>query len=281
VACSASLLGVRLRARVGRVAGIGSGRFVSCGAVVSGGAGRAHLGAPLPGRRVGRADRAVRRPDTRALRGRSGHVPSGSCPPPKHGARRQADLARTRTGGDLTVMFWATPTSSTSCSPAPASRPCAHTSPSTTWPPSPPKAPGPAVPPPLPAVDGTEAIEVDRTVNRVGVVSLGSPPTPRRRDPRRDRSPSASSPPRSPSSTPSSAPRCGPDPTRRPPTRSARLKGVRPAGPPPRPTVEPVAVQRRVSADGVVMVACQAVALGRIYAGQTVTTHATETTLTT
>ncbi|MET7607807.1 IS481 family transposase, partial [Streptomyces avermitilis] len=58
-----------------------------------------------------------------------------------------------------------------------------------------------------------------------------------------------------------------------------RLRGLRPAGPPPRPSVEPVRVQRRVSATGTVMVCRQVVSLGRTYAGQTVTVHVTESTI--
>ncbi|WP_408997220.1 helix-turn-helix domain-containing protein [Streptomyces europaeiscabiei] len=52
------------------------------------------------------------------------------------------------------------------------------------------------------------------------------------------------------------------------------------AGPPPRPRVEPVRVQRRVSAVGTVMVCRQTVSLGRPYAGQTVTVHVSDTTIT-
>ena len=58
------------------------------------------------------------------------------------------------------------------------------------------------------------------------------------------------------------------------------LRGARPAGPPPRPAVEPVRVQRRASNTGIVMVVGQKVALGRIHAGQTVTIHVAEHTLT-
>ncbi|WP_410540299.1 IS481 family transposase [Streptomyces sp. KL2] len=58
------------------------------------------------------------------------------------------------------------------------------------------------------------------------------------------------------------------------------LRGLRPAGPPPRPRVEPVRVQRRVSAVGTVMVCRQVVSLGRPYAGQTVTVHVSDTTIT-
>lgn len=59
-----------------------------------------------------------------------------------------------------------------------------------------------------------------------------------------------------------------------------RLRGLRPAGPAPRPRVEPVRVQRRVSATGTVMVCRQVVSLGRTYAGQTVTLHVAESTIT-
>jgi transposase InsO family protein len=58
------------------------------------------------------------------------------------------------------------------------------------------------------------------------------------------------------------------------------LRGLRPTGPPPRPSVEPVRVQRRVSAVGTVMVCRQVISLGRPYAGQTVTVHVSDTTIT-
>ncbi len=58
------------------------------------------------------------------------------------------------------------------------------------------------------------------------------------------------------------------------------LRGVRPAGPPPRPSAEPVRVQRRASNTGVIMVVGQKVALGRIHQHQTVTVLVSETTLT-
>ena len=58
-----------------------------------------------------------------------------------------------------------------------------------------------------------------------------------------------------------------------------RLRGDRPAGPPPRPSTEPVRVQRRASNTGVIMVAGQKVALGRIHQHQTVTIHVSDTTL--
>ena len=54
----------------------------------------------------------------------------------------------------------------------------------------------------------------------------------------------------------------------------------RSAGPPPRPRVEPVRVQRRVSTVGTVMLCGQRVSVGRPYAGQTVTVHVLDTTIT-
>lgn len=58
------------------------------------------------------------------------------------------------------------------------------------------------------------------------------------------------------------------------------LRGARPAGPPPVPARSPVSVQRRASSFGVIMVARQAVSLGRRYAGQVVTVHVSDTTFT-
>jgi hypothetical protein len=60
---------------------------------------------------------------------------------------------------------------------------------------------------------------------------------------------------------------------------AVRLQSARPAGPVPRPSTEPVTVQRRVASNGVIMVAGQKVALGRVHAGRTVTVHVSETTL--
>lgn len=57
------------------------------------------------------------------------------------------------------------------------------------------------------------------------------------------------------------------------------LRGVRPAGPPPRPSTEPIRAQRRASNTGVIMVAGQKVALGRVHKHQTVTVLVSETTL--
>ncbi len=60
--------------------------------------------------------------------------------------------------------------------------------------------------------------------------------------------------------------------------RARARRGARPAGRPPRPSAEPVTVQRRASNTGVIMVAGQKSALGRIYCGQIVTVHVADTT---
>jgi transposase InsO family protein len=62
--------------------------------------------------------------------------------------------------------------------------------------------------------------------------------------------------------------------------QARRLRGARPAGPPPRPSAEPVTVQRRASNTGVIMVVGQKIALGRIHAGQIVTVHVDHDTMT-
>ena len=61
--------------------------------------------------------------------------------------------------------------------------------------------------------------------------------------------------------------------------QAKHLRGVRPVGPPPRPSVEPIRVQRRASNTGVITVCLQKVALGRAHRHQTVTIHVAETTL--
>jgi Integrase core domain len=62
--------------------------------------------------------------------------------------------------------------------------------------------------------------------------------------------------------------------------QSRAIRGARPAGPPPRPSTEPVTAQRRASNTGVIMVAGQKIALGRIHAGQVVTVHVAAETIT-
>ncbi|MEU4714254.1 hypothetical protein AB0F73_11460 [Micromonospora purpureochromogenes] len=64
------------------------------------------------------------------------------------------------------------------------------------------------------------------------------------------------------------------------PDEVIRLRGARPAGPPPQPAAGPTRVQRRASSSGVVMVVGQKIALGRVHAGKTVAIDVTDTTLT-
>jgi transposase InsO family protein len=58
-----------------------------------------------------------------------------------------------------------------------------------------------------------------------------------------------------------------------------KLRGARPAGPPPQPRTEPFPVQRRASNTGVIVIAGQKIALGRVHAGKTVTINVTDTQL--
>nr|WP_246203746.1 integrase core domain-containing protein [Streptomyces tailanensis] len=139
------------------------------------------------------------------------------------------------------------------------------------------RAAGPA---PLPAGDGAAVFEVDRAVNNSGLVGLagrqvlaaeilGGRQVGIRID---DETLSFFDP------SSRELLRVRPNPLS--PDEVRRLRGLRPAGPPPRPRVEPVRVQRRVSATGTVMVCRQVVSLGRPYAGQTVTVHVAESTIT-
>lgn len=63
------------------------------------------------------------------------------------------------------------------------------------------------------------------------------------------------------------------------PGEAARLQRGHPVGPIPRPSTEPITVQRQASNTGVIMVTGQKVAIGRQYKHQTVTVHISETTL--
>ena len=115
-----------------------------------------------------------------------------------------------------------------------------------------------AGPPPLPPAEDGAAIEVDRAVNNSGLVGLGGrqvlaaeilggrpvivriePQTLMFLDP-----------------DTRELLRVRPNPLT--PEQARRLQGARPAGPPPRPRTEPVTVQRRVSATGVIWSAANA-----------------------
>jgi hypothetical protein len=136
-----------------------------------------------------------------------------------------------------------------------------------------------AGPPPLPPAEAGAAIEVDRAVNKGGIVSLAGrqilaaeilggrpvivriePATLMFLDPQTRE-----------------LLRVRPNPLTS--EQALRLQGARPAGPPPRPRSEPVTVQRTVSATGVITVCRQHVSLGRSHAGRTVSVHVSEHTL--
>lgn len=61
--------------------------------------------------------------------------------------------------------------------------------------------------------------------------------------------------------------------------QARRIRGARPAGPPPRPRTEPITVQRRASNTGVIMVAGQYISIGRAHAHTVVTLHVAEHTI--
>ena len=138
----------------------------------------------------------------------------------------------------------------------------------------------PAGPPPLPPAEPGAAIEVDRIVNKTGIVSLAGRQIlaadilgGRLVSIRIDQTTLAFFDPATRQLL-----RARPNPLSW--DQVSRLRGARAAGPPPRPATEPVTVQRRASATGVILVARQKIALGRAQAGRTVTVHVAEHTLT-
>ena len=139
----------------------------------------------------------------------------------------------------------------------------------------------PAGPPPLPAPEGDgAAVEVDRVVNAAGSVGLAGRQVlaaeilaGRRVTVRLDGTTLVFFDPETRELL-----RTRPSPFTY--NQAAQLRGARPAGPPPRPSLEPVRVQRRASNSGVIMVVGQKVALGRIHAHTVVTVYVAEHTLT-
>jgi hypothetical protein len=137
-----------------------------------------------------------------------------------------------------------------------------------------------AGPPPLPPPRPSPAVEVDRTVNRNGMVGLGGRTVlaaeilaGRRVGIRIEHNTLMFFDP-----TTRQLLRTRPSPFT--PEQAQMLQGARPAGPPPQPSTAPVTVQRHPSATGVIVVAGQKSARGRTHAGQTVTVHVTATTMT-
>jgi transposase InsO family protein len=138
----------------------------------------------------------------------------------------------------------------------------------------------PAGPPPLPPAEPGSAIEVDRTVARNGAVHLAGRYVPageilagRRVSIRIEADTLMFFDPETRELL-----RTRPSPLTWDQARA--MHGARPAGPPPRPSTEPVTAQRRASNTGVIMVAGQKIALGRIHAGQVVTVHVAADTIT-
>lgn len=138
----------------------------------------------------------------------------------------------------------------------------------------------PAGPSPVPRPEQGDAIEVERVVSRTGLVALG---------PRRLLAAEILAGRRvgiriEPATLQFFDPdtrqllRVRPNPLTR--EHVLRLRGARRAGPPPRPSSEPVTVQRRAASNGVILVCRQRVNLGAVHAGQIVSVAVSETSLT-
>jgi transposase InsO family protein len=137
----------------------------------------------------------------------------------------------------------------------------------------------PAGPSPLPPIADGDAVEVERSVNRTGCVSLGQHVVlaAERLGGRRVgiRIEAATLMFYDLQTRELLRTRANP----LTPEQVKRLRGARPAGPPPRPSAEPIRVQRRASNTGVVMVVGQKIALGRLYRHRTLTVNVSDTTL--
>jgi hypothetical protein len=138
----------------------------------------------------------------------------------------------------------------------------------------------PAGPPPLPPAEPGAGIEVDRTVSRTGAVILACHSIPageifggRRVSVRIEEATLMFFDPESRELL-----RTRPNPLTW--DQARRLRGARPAGPPPRPSTAPVTAQRVASNTGVIMIAGQKIALGRIHARRIVTVHVTSQIIT-
>ncbi len=138
----------------------------------------------------------------------------------------------------------------------------------------------PAGPSPLPPAGPDAALEIDRTVSCGGLVSLGEHRllaaeilSGRRVSIRIDAATLMFFDPDTRELL-----RTRPNPLSY--DQARKLRGARSAGPPPRPSVEPVTIQRRVWDTGVIMVAGQKLALGRTHAHTIITVHVAEHTIT-
>ena len=138
----------------------------------------------------------------------------------------------------------------------------------------------PAGPPPLPPAEAGAALEIDRIVSRGGIVSLGNRQLlaaeilgGRRVAIRIEQATLMFFDPDTRELL-----RTRPNPLSW--DQARKLRGARPAGPPPRPSAEPVTVHRRASNSGAIMVVGQKIALGRAHAHHEVTVHVAEHTIT-
>jgi hypothetical protein len=138
----------------------------------------------------------------------------------------------------------------------------------------------PAGPPPLPPSEAGTALEIDRIVSRGGLISLGNRQLlaaevlgGRRVTIRIDDTTLMFFDPDTRELL-----RTRPNPLSWDQART--LRGARPAGPPPRPSVQPITVHRRASNSGVIMVVGQKIALGRAHAHRELTIHVAEHTIT-
>lgn len=137
-----------------------------------------------------------------------------------------------------------------------------------------------AGPPPLPPAEAGTALEVDRLVCRGGIISLANRPVlaaeilaGRRVTIRIEQATLMFFAPDTRELL-----RTRPNPLSW--DQARKLRGARPAGPPPRPSAEPVTVQRRASNSGVIMVVGQKIALVRAHAYREVIVHVAEHTIT-
>jgi transposase InsO family protein len=138
----------------------------------------------------------------------------------------------------------------------------------------------PAGPAPLPLAEPGTAIEVDRTVSRSGAVILASGSIPvgevfggRRVSVRIEQNTLMFFDP-----VTRELLRTRPSPLTW--DQARRLRGARPAGPPPQPPTAPVTAQRVASNTGIIMICGQKIALGRIHAHRIVTVHVSTDTIT-
>ena len=138
----------------------------------------------------------------------------------------------------------------------------------------------PAGPAPLPPTEPGTALEVDRTISPGGMVNLGQRTVlaaeilgGRRVSIRSEESTLMFFDP-----VTRELLRVRPNPLTY--DQARKLRGARPAGPPPRPRTEPITVQRRASNSGVIMVAGQKISIGRGHAHTVVTVHVAEHTIT-